>query len=118
MIIASGKMLVSSLEHVVSRCNVHHTCLLDSLRIVKGHPMRNSGTAIMTGYKEGLATACEGITMDLVSGKAADLAPKDAAVVSLYSRYLKRIAAHSRNIVTSVVNPFHRIGYREKTLPQ
>jgi phosphate uptake regulator len=73
---------------------------------------------IMTGYKEGLATACEGITMDLVSGKAGDLAPSDAAVVSLYARYLKRIAAHSRNIVTSVVNPFHRIGYREKTLPQ
>jgi len=34
--------------------------------------------------------------------------------VSLYARFLKRIASHSRNIVTSVVNPFHRIGYREK----
>jgi uncharacterized membrane protein YeaQ/YmgE (transglycosylase-associated protein family) len=38
----------------------------------------------------------------------------DATAVSLYARFLKRIASHSRNIVTSVVNPFQRIGYREK----
>ena len=32
---------------------------------------------------------------------------------SLYSRYLKRIAAHSRNLISSIVNPFERIGYPE-----
>lgn len=69
---------------------------------------------IMTGYKESLSAACESITMDLVSGQASDLPSADAAAVSLYARYLKRIASHSRNIVTSIVNPFHRIGYREK----
>ena len=69
---------------------------------------------IMTGYKEGLSAACESITMDVVSGKIEDLSSADGASVALYARYLKRIAAHSRNIVTSIVNPFHRIGYREK----
>ena len=69
---------------------------------------------IMTGYKESLSAACESITMDVVSGKVSDLPSTDAAAVSLYARYLKRIASHSRNIVTSIVNPFHRIGYREK----
>ena len=34
--------------------------------------------------------------------------------VALYARYLKRVGGHSHNIVTSVVNPFPRIGYREK----
>ena len=69
---------------------------------------------IMTGYKEGLSAACETITMDVVSATVTDLPSADAATVALYARYLKRIAAHSRNIVTSIVNPFHRIGYREK----
>lgn len=69
---------------------------------------------IMTEYKQELSAACEGITADIVAGKANDLPADDAATVALYARYLKRIAAHSRNIVTSVVNPFHRIGYREK----
>jgi hypothetical protein len=27
---------------------------------------------------------------------------------------LKRIAAHSRNLISSIVNPFERIGYPEK----
>lgn len=69
---------------------------------------------IMTDYKEGLSAACESITMDVVSGTVVDLPSADAAAVALYARYLKRIAAHSRNIVTSIVNPFHRIGYKEK----
>ena len=37
-----------------------------------------------------------------------------AVRVALYLRYLKRMSAHLKNVATSVVNPFHRIGYREK----
>lgn len=37
-----------------------------------------------------------------------------AVTVALYLRYLKRMSAHLKNVATSVVNPFHRIGYREK----
>jgi len=29
-------------------------------------------------------------------------------------RYLKRVSAHLKNVATSVVNPYHRIGYKEK----
>ena len=39
----------------------------------------------------------------------------DAICLALYIRHLKRICAHLRNIATSIVNPFHRIGYREKS---
>lgn len=70
---------------------------------------------IMTDYKEGLSAACESIVNRIVSGRTTDLNAADAATVVLYIRHLKRIAGHSRNILTSVVNPFHRIGYREKT---
>jgi phosphate uptake regulator len=39
---------------------------------------------------------------------------KNLAVFALYFRYLKRINAHLRNIVSSVINPFDRIGYKPK----
>lgn len=69
---------------------------------------------IMTDYKEELSVMCESIVSRIVSDTVTDLSPADAAAVVLYVRHLKRIAAHSRNILTSIVNPFHRIGYREK----
>jgi phosphate transport system protein len=69
---------------------------------------------IMIRYKENIAGLCDSITERIVQGKATDLSCDAAVTVSLYSRYLKRIAAHSRNIITSVVNPFHRLGYKEK----
>jgi phosphate uptake regulator len=69
---------------------------------------------IMANYKQELSTACEHICKQILTGKATDLNSADAATVVLYTRFLKRIAAHSRNIITSVVNPFHRIGYKEK----
>jgi len=69
---------------------------------------------IMNNYKEGLSDACEEISNSILSGTVTDLNISDATAISLYTRFLKRIASHSRNIVTSVVNPFHRIGYREK----
>ena len=37
-----------------------------------------------------------------------------AVTVALYLRYLKRVSAHLKNVATSVVNPYHRIGFREK----
>jgi len=69
---------------------------------------------IMNNYKDGLSDACEEISNSILSGTVTGLNSSDATAVSLYARFLKRIASHSRNIVTSVVNPFHRIGYREK----
>ncbi|MGW8267196.1 MAG: PhoU domain-containing protein [Longimicrobiales bacterium] len=37
-----------------------------------------------------------------------------AVTAALYLRYLKRMSAHLKNVATSVVNPYHRIGFREK----
>jgi phosphate uptake regulator len=38
-----------------------------------------------------------------------------AVSVGLHLRFLKRVSAHLKNVATSVVNPYHRIGFREKT---
>jgi phosphate uptake regulator len=40
-----------------------------------------------------------------------------AVRAALYLRYLKRISAHLKNVATSVVNPYYRIGFREKPRP-
>jgi phosphate uptake regulator len=69
---------------------------------------------IMTDYKEKLGADCEQIVRQLVTGEVTELAAGDAAALVLYVRYLKRIASHSRNLVSGLVNPFHRIGYKEK----
>ena len=50
---------------------------------------------------------------EIIMGKISDLYIASASALGLYARYLKRIAAHSRNIISSVVNPFERIGYPE-----
>jgi phosphate transport system protein len=69
---------------------------------------------VMATYKGQLSADCETIIRDLITGQVPELSSTDTAAIALYVRYLKRIAAHSRNIITSVVNPFHRIGYKEK----
>ncbi len=38
-----------------------------------------------------------------------------AVVAALYIRYLKRISAHIKNVATSIINPYYRIGFREKS---
>ena len=68
---------------------------------------------LMSQYKKDISTQADDITNEIVMGKISDLNVGSACGVGLYSRYLKRIAAHSRNIISSVVNPFERIGYPE-----
>ncbi len=43
-----------------------------------------------------------------------NLSVGSAVTLALYFRSLKRINGHLRNITTSVVNPFHRIGFKPK----
>ena len=64
--------------------------------------------------KEEITGDCFNIACINISGKVDDLDAPEAAAVGLYVRFLKRIGSHSRNIVTSIINPFHRIGYSEK----
>jgi phosphate uptake regulator len=85
----------------------------DMIPAFKSHDQEKA-RELMKSYKQELAAACDRITFEIVSGAALGLPAGDAAAVALYARYLKRIASHSRNVLTSIVNPFHRIGYREK----
>ena len=70
-------------------------------------------SSLMGDYKENISKQCDSITNEIIAGKIGDLEIGTASAVGLYARYLKRIAAHSRNLISSIVNPFERIGYPE-----
>lgn len=68
---------------------------------------------LMKDYKENISKQSDKITNDIISGKI-NIEADRATAIAMYSRYLKRIAAHSKNLISSIVNPFERIGYKEE----
>ena len=68
---------------------------------------------LMGQYKENISSQCDAITNDIILGRIDDLNSSNSTAVGLYARYLKRVSAHSRNLISSIVNPFERIGYPE-----
>ena len=84
-----------------------------SIEVFKNQDI-DKARGLMTLYKETISAQCDSITMDIISGKLADIDVGKGTAVAMYARYLKRIAAHSRNLISSIVNPFERIGYPEK----
>ncbi len=54
---------------------------------------------------------CETFISELVKGERKNLSKSDVASYALYFRWLKRINGHLRNILTTIVNPFDKIGF-------
>jgi len=48
---------------------------------------------------------------DMIKEEDKNIPCGDAISLGLYFRWLKRINSHLRNITTSIVNPFDRIGF-------
>ncbi len=64
--------------------------------------------------EEAFAERGDNIVADMIKEKDKKLPAGSSVAVAMYARYLKRINAHLTNIASSTVNPFHRIGFREK----
>ncbi|MBF0369452.1 MAG: hypothetical protein HQL52_08360 [Magnetococcales bacterium] len=69
---------------------------------------------IMNRHRKQTRHSCDQMIDQLVRGEIEGITPSDSAALALYLRYLKRISAHLKNVATSVVNPFERIGFKEK----
>ena len=69
---------------------------------------------LLKTHKESLASVSDDIVHNCISGKIDFENNKQATVVPLYARYLKRIGSHLKNISTTMVNPYEYIGYRKK----
>lgn len=58
-----------------------------------------------------ITPSCDRILNELIKTETPSFRASDAASTALYTRYLKRVSAHLRNIMSGVVNPFERIGF-------
>jgi phosphate transport system protein len=56
---------------------------------------------------------CDELLRTLTTTEVPTLKPPEAVSLALYVRYLKRVTAHLRNILSGIVNPFERIGFRQ-----
>lgn len=74
---------------------------------------RETGHTIMSS-NEWITKECDSIVNDLIKHYDSSITPEDCVTTALYCRYLKRVAAHLLNVVSSVVNPFDRVGFREE----
>jgi len=85
-------------------------------QLISAFKNSNAETAreLMRNSKE-ITRKCDQWVCSMIKGEGTPENSSDAICLALYIRYLKRVCAHLRNIATSIVNPFHRIGYREKT---
>ena len=69
--------------------------------------------SLMEGYKEQMTGKSDAIVNGILKDKLHFGSEARTASIALYTRYLKRIGAHLKNITTTLVNPFDAIGYKE-----
>lgn len=67
------------------------------------------GLEVMESHAK-LAPKIEQIIEDILNDKT--IPGREAVIYALLARFLKRVSAHLKNVASSVVNPFHRLGYR------
>jgi phosphate uptake regulator len=73
-----------------------------------------SAEALLIEYKW-VNKVCDKQLKHLIAEKDAKISSGEAVALALYIRFLKRINSHLRNVASSVVNPFPRLGFRLKT---
>lgn len=67
------------------------------------------GKEVMERHVE-IAGKCEGIVERLIDDP--EIGARLGIIYALLARFLKRVSAHLKNVASSVVNPFHRLGYK------
>ena len=72
-----------------------------------------AGAEFIKEYKW-ISKESDAIIDSLIRAEDPQITSGCSAALVVYIRSLKRIHSHLRNVVTSVVNPFHRIGFKPK----
>ena len=67
---------------------------------------------LLKSYRKSFSNISDKIVNNGISGKQEYKDQKEAAAVTLYARYLKRVGGHLKNITTTMLNPYEEIGYR------
>lgn len=95
----------------VDRCEQITNCVWEMFEMtVQALEEEKSSSAqqVMDAHRK-INSNCEELMADLA--KDDELKARQAITFVLYARYIKRVSAHLTNIVSSVLNPFDRIGY-------
>ena len=82
------------------------------IEVLKNHDVPTARAIL--NVEDEIASLSDDIVRDCILAKDEGLDVKDSTALAMYARYLKRINAHLTNIASSIVNPFPRIGFREK----
>jgi len=69
------------------------------------------GKETMRKFSE-LIAECQDLLETLVEDSS--LTSKEGIIYALLVRHLKRVSAHVKNVCSSIVNPFYRLGYKPK----
>jgi phosphate transport system protein len=67
---------------------------------------------LLKSYRKSFSNISDKIVNNGIAGKQEYKDQKEAAAVTLYARYLKRVGGHLKNITTTMLNPYEEIGYR------
>ncbi len=97
---------IRNVEEIVHRMFAELIPTLDDADVNKARQILGDHQMVVERVEESLG--------ELIAGNVLNVNSGDAVVAALYLRYLKRVSAHLKNIATSVVNPYYRIGFREK----
>ena len=83
-------------------------CFANTINIYKEQDEK-MGKEIMKKLSE-LIDECQDLLEILIEDDS--LNSKEGIIYSLLIRHLKRVSAHVRNVCSSIVNPFYRLGYK------
>ena len=68
---------------------------------------------LLNSYKKMVTKVSDKIVRKIASGGITLNDSAQGACIVLYARYLKRIGAHLKNITSTIVNPYDKIGYNQ-----
>jgi phosphate transport system protein len=70
--------------------------------------------SVMERHAE-LARTCDGLSDRLLAEQ--QMRGRDAIIRAFLLRFLKRVSAHLKNVASSLVNPYHKLGYKPDGTP-
>lgn len=108
-----GKLQGNSFEEELLKIETAIKEKFEATRICFQKAEKDNAEQLLQKYSW-INRTCDNLVFDLIHEKDKSISAGDSAALALYIRYLKRINSHLSNILTSVVNPFDRIGFKPK----
>lgn len=98
-----------ALKEIETGIEAHLPIVIDSLK----NQNKKKARSVMQD-EEQISKKSDSIVNSMIESLDAPSSCPDAVALALYARYLKRINSHLTNVASAIVNPFPRIGFREK----